>query len=1090
MASKFITNQDLLVSEMMGHILPSTKEMFFLVGYFYFSGFEQIYKSIGDRPLKILVGMDVERDIAGVIREYDTLSPPGVRRMSPSRANVRERFGNAFVSIVNETDHFDTEAGEAAFKFFLEKIRIGSLEIRKTIEPNHAKLYLFSHLDTHSQGGQFPGTVLTGSSNLTYSGLTDRHEVNVVLRDSNDYEDGKRIFDELWNTSVPIADAATKDRFFDTVVSRLWIEKLPRPFLIYLRVLLEYFGSRDEAVRLPSEITAEKYFNAEYQADAIRQGVSIVTKHSGCIVADVVGLGKSIIACGIAYNLGLKVVVVAPPHLLPQWEAYTFDFGLSSRVYSLGKLDQALEENEKEKDLLLIIDEAHRFRNEANMEYGLLHKLCQGNKVLLLSATPFNNRPQDIFSLIKLFQIPTKATLRTVDNLAAEMYSLIDEYKRLRREQAKTEAVKSETKERIEALALRIRDVLSPLVIRRTRVDLDAIEVYRDDLEAQGLSFPEIADPVEVDYELGELSGLYIGTLERICPESTKEGFIGARYKPLTYLVPGVESKYSETAFSEENLLRQSQVNLATFMKRLLVRRFESSTAAFRKTLDSMIASTTDIISWYERFGMIPLYKRGRLPDFDALNAIIDDDLHGLFEESLDTILAGVLTKDLAKGLVLIAKEDLMPAFIQEVRADLALLKAIRLDWEDDKVRQDPKFDAFAKMIEKSRSADPARKLVVFSEFADTVEHVAAELKKRKLRVMKYTAADASESSKNAIRANFDAGYSKDRDDYDIIVATDAISEGFNLHRAGAVYNYDIPYNPTRVIQRVGRINRVNLKVFDKLYIYNFFPTATGEYVTHTKAVSTFKIALIQAILGEDTKVLTADEETRSYFGEQYRKAAADASERSWDVDYLNTLNGTKKRSPDIIEAALKLPRRSRTHRSAGCAKSGVLLFARKGNECRFSLARSVTDIEALAPDQALPLFEAEGDEKALALSPDFAALYKAAKQSLGAATRSPRTPPQSAEASAKIRALIIKLGDEGSSAHEYLEDLSRVIDELASLPEVYLKIIRSLRITDVSAAIEELKSELPSWYIGKILSKAAAIGAEPEQVILAEELM
>ena len=184
MASKFITNQDLLVSEMMDNILPSTKEMSFLLGYFYFSGFEQIYKSIGHRPLKILVGMDVERDIAGVIREYDTLAPSGLKPMTPSRANVRERFGNAFVSIVNGTDHFDTEAGEAAFRFFLEKIRDGSLEIRKTIEPNHAKLYLFAHLDSHSQNGHFPGTVLTGSSNLTYSGLTDRHEVNVVLRDS------------------------------------------------------------------------------------------------------------------------------------------------------------------------------------------------------------------------------------------------------------------------------------------------------------------------------------------------------------------------------------------------------------------------------------------------------------------------------------------------------------------------------------------------------------------------------------------------------------------------------------------------------------------------------------------------------------------------------------------------------------------------------------------------------------------------------------------------------------------------------------------------------------------------------------------
>lgn len=104
------------------------------------------------------------------------------------------------------------------------------------------------------------------------------------------------------------------------------------------------------------------------------------------------------------------------------------------------------------------------------------------------------------------------------------------------------------------------------------------------------------------------------------------------------------------------------------------------------------------------------------------------------------------------------------------------------------------------------------------------------------------------------------------RDDYKILVATDAISEGYNLHRAGTVINYDIPYNPTRIIQRIGRINRINKKVFDQLYIYNYFPTDVGESETRTKEISTLKMAMIHAIMGEDTKVLTKDEEIQSYF--------------------------------------------------------------------------------------------------------------------------------------------------------------------------------------------------------------------------------
>jgi superfamily II DNA/RNA helicase len=92
------------------------------------------------------------------------------------------------------------------------------------------------------------------------------------------------------------------------------------------------------------------------------------------------------------------------------------------------------------------------------------------------------------------------------------------------------------------------------------------------------------------------------------------------------------------------------------------------------------------------------------------------------------------------------------------------------------------------------------------------------------------------------------------------------------LHRAGAIINYDIPYNPTRVIQRVGRINRINRKVFDELYIYNFFPTLTGELETRTKAISTLKMDLIHTLLGEDTKTLTSEEDLKNYFAKQYKE--------------------------------------------------------------------------------------------------------------------------------------------------------------------------------------------------------------------------
>ena len=197
-------------------------------------------------------------------------------------------------------------------------------------------------------------------------------------------------------------------------------------------------------------------------------------------------------------------------------------------------------------------------------------------------------------------------------------------------------------------------------------------------------------------------------------------------------------------------------------------------------------------------------------------------------------------------------------------------------------------MDSFIRIVRKQMNDEPNRKLIVFSEFADTVNYLGEALANAGLPVMKYTSADASPANKDRIRANFDAGLKPalQKNDFHILVATDAISEGYNLHRAGAIFNYDIPYNPTRVIQRIGRINRINKKVFDELYIYNYFPTDVGEAETRTKEISTLKMAMIHAIMGEDTKALTKEEDLQAYFKDRYRKEFARSEETSWDTPH------------------------------------------------------------------------------------------------------------------------------------------------------------------------------------------------------------
>ena len=977
MLSKFITNQNELLSNVINDILPTTEKLYFLVGYFYFSGFKEIYSNLKDKEIKILIGMDVERSILNKIKEFEI-----IQEVNISRGKIKQNYFNSLVQLFNDTDYFDNGEKQEAFKLFLDKIRNGTLEIRKTEQPNHAKLYLFEKKTEYSEGGRYPGAIITGSSNLSLSGLTARNEINVVFRDEH-YVEGKKIFDELWDSAVDIVNKRDQSEFESQVIEKIWIEKLPMPFYMYVRVLDEYFSIHKPLIRFPAEITDNQFFNLKYQTDAIYHALDIIHKHNGVIVADVVGLGKSIIASAIAHNLRLKSIVIAPPHLTDQWHDYRYSYDFNAQVFSSGSIDNALKYINDDEQKLIIVDEAHKYRNELTQDYGHLHQLCQGNKVILLTATPFNNRPQDIFSMIKLFQIPAKSTIQTIDNLAFQFRELIKEYKAITKSQREKTEPPKVIKSRINLLAREIRDLISPLLIRRSRLDLNDIEEYREDLKTQKIELNIVEPPKLLDYDLGELTQLYFETLEKISPndENSKTGFIGARYKPTNYLAN--IDKYRDklqTDFGDENLFFQSQINLAKFMRRLLVHRFESSKYSFRESLNSMIKSSEVVKEWYERLCKVPIYKKGKLPDVDSL--LIDGGIE-LDADVEDINFDDLLQSYEEKGLITMDSDDLSDEFIKDINKDITLLSEIKEQWFSEGIGWDPKIETLKKLLQVWLRDDPKRKIIVFSEFGDTVNYLEDKLE-NDFRIFKYTSKLANKTNKKIIRDNFDAGLPKveQADDYDILIATDAISEGFNLHRAGIIFNYDIPYNPTRVIQRVGRINRINIKVFDRLFIYNFFPTATGEDETRIKQITTLKFDMINSLLGEDTLVLTDDTQLESFFREQYEREMVAQEERSWDVDFRNILNHLKTHQPEVVQKARELPKRSRVRRTAKNEKEGVIIFGRKGEDYKFKLGTTSEDV-SITTEIALRLFEAEVNEKPEKVSPAFEAIYQRLKANL-----------------------------------------------------------------------------------------------------------
>lgn len=1081
MSSSFITNKEKFLSDIINGILPKTDAVDILVGYFYYSGYMQLSENLKDKQIRILVGLDIDLHISKHIREVEA-----IRNEFISRNIIKEEYYKQFVHIFNDSDFLDTAEKLEQFKMFYGKILDGTLEIRKTLDPCHSKMYLFAYNDLMNEGGELPGVLITGSSNLSYQGLKGRLELNARFNDKQDYEEGKKLFDELWESSVVVASKDNLDEWNNKVMARIWYDKIYSPYLMYVRVLKEYFNiPTSENLLTPYDITEGRYSNLRYQTDAVQMAINALNNHNGAIVADVVGLGKSVIASTIARNLRLRTIIVCPPHLYKQWEGYRDEFGFTASVFSAGKIEDAvLHYQELVKDgeqFLIIIDEAHRFRNEYTQDYALLHNLCFGNKVLLLTATPFNNQPADIYALIKLFQIPTNSTLKTVENLGASFKDLINKYKKLREEQREGKKTDEEIKTQVNDMAKKIRSIISPLVVRRSRLDLQGIPEYADDLKQQNIQLVMPNDPEELEYDLSELKDLYMTTLDRI---NKSEGssddvyrFKAARYSPVLYIKKESKDKLAKELEDKTgvkfNLLLGRQTNISSFMRHLLVARFESSVAAFKASLGYMIQSSEHMLRWIDQRRKIPVFKKGNLPDVSAFYDTSDDGMEEIEE---------LFEKYEARGFFEIDMKYVKDSFVTDVKADVQLLKNLQEQWfgKDNMIKSDPKLDSFIRIVRKQMKNDPNRKLVVFSEFADTVNYLGKALVNAGLPAMKYTSADATSANKDLIRANFDAGLKPalQQNDFCILVATDAISEGYNLHRAGAIFNYDIPYNPTRVIQRIGRINRINKKVFDQLYIYNYFPTDVGEAETRTKEISTLKMAMIHAIMGEDTKALTKEEDLHAYFKERYRKELSRNEEESWDTPYRKLLNSLK--GTDVYNNALELPHRARTARRVDKPKKGVLMFGRKGDDFVFKIGDASNPPAMISAEEAISLFEADINEKPVDLSKNFDAVYQLVKSSLFSSDVKDRNEKELINALAKIKVLMSKQ----ALSKDYLEDLAQVV-RADALSGYEIRFINQLMPKDAP----KLPLKISAEYLARIIGYQNKVDDGEETLILSEEL-
>lgn len=1092
---KFITNKDKILSETISKILPTTEKIDFLVGFFYFSGFWELYKWLEDKKIRILVWMDIELEINKTIKE--------VYKLQNNNINIKkEDFINQLKNAFNRTDIFDNEKSIESLNLFISKIENNTLEIRKTREPNHSKMYLFYENELSSHGWDRPWTLITGSSNFTYSWLTWRHELNARFDDKQSFLEWKEVFDEMWLDSIEITSWWEEDQVVKMFKEETWL-KVPTPYYCYIRLLKEYFlNNKIKFLQTPENLTNGAFSDLEYQIRAIEDWVKTIEEHNGVIISDVVWLWKSIIGSSLIWNLWKKAIVICPPHLKKQWEEYWELFNLNLKVYTSWLIEDALNDdnNRNHKIDVILVDEAHRYRNDDNIDYWYLHRLTRNKKVILLTATPFNNAPNDIFNLIKLFQIPKKSTIVSWSILTFEFRKLQKEYTKLRDLQKEWKIDTKELNKKLESISKQIKRLIEPVVIRRSRVDLEKNIKFNEDLKKQWYEYSKVIPPKTIEYDLWDIKALYLNTIfELLSPDKDKmkdKRFSCARYAPLMYLKKdklSEDSEYYKTFMKIYwySILRIEwrQQNMPLFITRLLVSRFESSIISFKITLWNILKKYNQYEKWLNAW-IIPIIWKWVLPeveelDFEEIDTFIDEEdfdyekFKNLWIEEINTLLKN-------NNWFAIKIEDMEDNFISNFNADKKFIEKLIKDWKE--IDFDPKFESFSKDIIESLNKnpenkwEPKRKIVVFSQYADTIQFLYDNLKEKWIKVLMVNWWNKTKSLVSELKENFDAWYKGDfKDDYDVVVATDSISEWYNLHRAGTIINYDIPYNPTIVIQRVWRINRINKKVFQNLYIYNYFPSFAGEELIRISSISKLKINMINAILWSDTKILDENETLETFLNNILEKDNFE-EEESWETKYENFLYELDKK--ELIDSD-KIPDRSRVKREIKKQNNKVIIFAKKWKNFVFKIIdKKTNEIETLSIQDAFEIFYAEKDEKWFPTSKEFYKYYNELKQKLFKTDKDDKIESSIARVIKTLQIPPVR----NELWTDYHRLLLKIINELDSLPKVYLSLLRDINSDNYKEKIDLFKSEVPLEYLERIIKGSNEYDEKEEELIISEE--
>ena len=929
-----------------------------VVGFFRSSGYFKLRKELGDvSEIKILVGINID----DIFRRHNK-----ALLMLADEEKAKEIYENGFKEdIINSSYSFEVEQGILQM---CEDLVAGRLQMRIHATKNlHAKFYLCLP-QNHSE--HTDGWVIMGSSNISDSGLgikqPPQYELNVAMKDYDDVKYCSDEFWKLWEQAVPLS---AED--IELYKKKTHLGYHPTPYELYIKVLIDTFGDQvedDFSIQLPDGVK-----DLKYQKDAVIQGYQMLMQHNGLFLADVVGLGKTMIATMIAKRFveangkNTSILVVYPPALEDNWKNTFRLFGIIKKAQFItnGSLSKILEGRDQYKDKeefdLIIVDEAHGFRSDSSGKYDELQKICKSprsnvglvrdmqKKVMLLSATPLNNRPDDLQNQLLLFQNSQNCTIDGVPNLKAFFSPLILDYNKLMRERDQRDVTSD-----VDKIYEQIRSkVIDKVTVRRTRNNILNDPDYRADIKSQGIIFPNILPPHELVYQMdADTSQRFYMTLWELTDgrndrNPSGNGLDYARYRAVEFLKPDYRSKYKNAVHIGQTLAGIYRVHM--------VKRLESSFHAFKKSLRSLLRITEDMIKMFDENKVI-IAPDLKVKDLQAKNM------------ELDEIIEYAVTKGYAAEDIVFKADAFEPQFLEMLHHDRKILKRLNADWEQE--HDDPKFDMFRdNLIDRflDTSINPSGKLVLFSESVDTLDYLYERLTDEIGRedVLMVTASNRR-SMTQTIKENFDANNETCSNRYNIIITSDVLAEGVNLHRSNVIVNYDSPWNATRLMQRIGRVNRIG-SIAPNVYNFMFYPSQQGDREIQLYKNALVKLQGFHSAFGEDAQIYSREEIVKEF--QMFDNKIKDSIDKK--IALLREVRELYNSDRKLYHKIKSLPMKSRVMRDTGKHGGKTMVFVSSNVKTEFYLATSagvqvidfldaVAYLKAKPEEAAVPFYNEE----------------------------------------------------------------------------------------------------------------------------------